>query len=337
MNRSNSASRLILPEEFMRNAIETPDINTYIHQRITIALQRGRIPWKVPVSHDPNCGLPCNVRTGGRYRGVNTLLLCDTYETLGYRSKWWGTAEEWRAVLADIEDDQEPTVIARYRENTGLQVDPGLVFNAAQVHGANEYRAMPDRALVANDEANFGLMGMLIEHHSPDIRFDVGNGRFGPDWNGYITPEPFHDHPNHRSGDYILMQSEGYFMSRADHFSVMLHELMHWSEVRTNWMHCMPVREFVAEAGMHILGLKLGVPHCFDEYNHRKWLRHWNHIFQKDESFFIWAMAQVDRACDFLLQPILQRTERVYHDPCLISPKVNFITGNDFMSFEPPS
>lgn len=75
------SSRLILPDEFdvrsCQNA-EPPDINRFIHQRLTVALQRGLIPWKLPVSHDPNCGLPANVRTGGRYRGVNTLLLCDT-------------------------------------------------------------------------------------------------------------------------------------------------------------------------------------------------------------------------------------------------------------------
>tara|TARA_R110002095_G_scaffold6094_3_gene12732 strand:- start:680 stop:1705 length:1026 start_codon:yes stop_codon:yes gene_type:complete len=335
--QSKPLTRLILPEDFHSKRCqsdEPPDINTFIQQRIKIALQRGRIPWKVPVSHDPNCGLPTNVRTGGRYRGVNTLMLCDTYETKGYRSKWWGTAEDWRAVHADVEDDQDPTVIARYRENAGLQVDPCLVFNAAQVPGAEEYKTMPKTALVANDEADFGLMGMLIEHHAPDIRIDVGNERFGSDWNGYITPEPFHDHPNHKSGDYILMQSEGKFHSRADHYSVMLHEMVHWSEVRTGWMHCMPVREFVAEAGMHILGLELGIPHCFDEYNHRKWLRHWNSIFYKDESFFIWAMAQVDRACGYLLQPILQGEERVYHDPCHIIPPVHFISGPDHMSFD---
>lgn len=63
MNWSKRPSRLILPEEFdagRHQAVEPPDINTFIHQRIKIALQRGRIPWKVPVSHDPNCGLPCN-------------------------------------------------------------------------------------------------------------------------------------------------------------------------------------------------------------------------------------------------------------------------------------
>jgi len=327
-------SRLILPDEFFSRSDSAPNINTFIHQRIKIALQRSRIPWKVPVSHDPNCGLPCNVRTGGRYRGVNTLLLCDTYETKGYRSKWWGTIEDWMEVRAEVKDGQEPTVIVQYRDVGS--VEPCLVFNAVQVSGANEFQAIPDTALVANDEADFGLMGMLIEHHNSDIRFDKGDGRFGPDWNGYISPEPFHNHPHHRFGDYILMQSEGKFPSRADHYSVMLHEMMHWAEVRTNWMHCMPVREFVAEAGMHLLGLELGVPHCFDEHNHRKWLRHWNPIFYKDELFFFWAMAQVDRACDFLLQPILQQEDRVYHDRSQISPKVNFITGPDFMSFDPP-
>lgn len=331
------STKLILPEDFHSERQQSevpPDITTFIHQRIKIALQRGRIPWKVPVSHDPNCGLPCNVRTRGRYRGVNTLLLCDTYRTHCYQSKWWGTAEDWAGAGATVKGDQEPTVIVSYRH--GYSVEPCLVFNAAQVQGANEYQAMPEKVLVANDEADFGLMGMLIEHHNPDIRFDVGDDRFGPDWNGYITPEPFHSHPNHRTGDYILMQSERKFYSRADHYSVMLHELVHWSEVRTGWMHCMPVREFVAEAGMHILGLELGVPHCFDEHNHRKWLRHWNPIFHKDELFFLWAMAQVDRACGYLLQPILQPEDRVYHDRCHISPKVNFITGPDFMSFEPP-
>ena len=332
--KSISLSRLILPDEFFSRPDSTPDVITYVHQRITIALQRGRIPWKVPVSHDPNGGLPCNVRTGGRYCGVNTILLCDTYETHGYRSKWWGTFEDWTAAGVSVKSGQEPTVIVRYCG--GDNVESNLVFNADQVQGAERYMAMPDTALVANDEADFGLMGMLLEHHAPDIRFDVGDERFGPDWNGYITPEPFHSHPNHRTGDYILMQSERHFHSRADHYSVMLHEMVHWSEVRTNWMHCMPIRELVAEIGMHVLGLELGVPHCFDEHNHRKWLSHWNPIFHKDETVFLWVMAQVDRVCDFLLQPILQQEERVYHDRCQISPRVNHITGPDFMSFEPP-
>lgn len=329
-------SRLILPDEFYRHRgkVEIPDINKFIHQRIKIALQLTRIPWRVPVSHDPNCGLPCNVRTGGRYRGVNTLLLCDTYRTLGYHSKWWGTAEDWSAIGAAVKEDQEPTVIAQYRSDASLQVDPCLVYNAAQVHGADQYQAMTETTIVANDEADFGLMGMLIEHHAPDVRYDIGDHENPPDSNVYRSPWPWHDFPDHESGDVILMQSEKHFRFKSDFYSVLLHELMHWAEVRTGWHHCIPVREFVAETGMHVLGLELGVPYNFDETNHRIWMKHWNTIFNKDESFFFWAMAQVDRACDFLLQPILHREPSDYHDPCNILPEVHFISGSDEMSFE---
>jgi antirestriction protein ArdC len=327
-------SRLILPDEFWDRSPSVPDISTFISQRITVALQRGRIPWKVPVSHDPNCGLPCNVRTGGRYRGVNTLLLCDTYHTKGYLNKWWGTAEDWASVGTAIKSGEEPTVIARYRD-AGCIVDPCLVYNAIQFHDADEYQVMlTDGAIVANDEADFSLMGILLEHHAPEIRYDVGDERFGSDWNGYISPEPFHDHPNHRNGDYILMQSERYFPFKSDFYSVMLHEIMHWTEVRTGWMHSLPVREFVAEVGMNILGLDLGVPHCLDSYNHYQWLKHWHSIFHKDETFFFWAMAQVDRACDYLLRPILEQECRVYHDEYSIAPPVKFTSGPDHMSFE---
>jgi len=336
-NHNFPPSRLILPDEFYgrrcQNA-DPPDINRFIHQRVKIALQLARIPWRIPVSHDPNCDLPCNVRTGGRYRGVNTLLLCDTYRTLGYHSKWWGTAEDWAAIGAAIKEGQEPTVIAQYRPDASRQVDPCLVYNAAQVHGADQYQAMPKTAIVANDEADFGLMGMLLEHHAPDVRYDVGDHNNPPDVNVYLSPNQWHDHPNHKYGDIILMQSEKHFPSKADHYSTLLHELMHWVEVRTGWFHCLPVREFVAEVGMHVLGLELGVPHSFDETNHRNWLRHWNPIFHKDESFFFWAMAQVDRACDFLLQPILHREPIDYHDPCHIAPPVHFISGPDQMKFE---
>lgn len=330
--------RLILPEEFLseRPPEKIPDIKTFIHQRIKIALDLGRIPWKVPVSHDPNCGLPHNIRSGRRYRGVNTLLLCDSYYTKGFRSKWWGTAEDWESLGHPIQAGEEPTVIAKYCDGGwSREIDHSLVFNAVQVHGAEEYQALLLDAIMADDEADFGLMGMLIEHHAPDIRYDDLNEELEPTWSGaYAPPNPWIKFPNHRSGDYILMRSIENFRSKADHFSTLLHEFIHWTEVRTTWMHCMPVREFVAEVGMHILGLELGIPHSMNPGNHRKWASYWNLIATKDRTFFLWAMSQVDRACDFLLEPILGRKQDYYHDPWCIVPSINHCTGADQMSFE---
>ena len=301
--------RLIFPQEFYDETWEreeTPCIIRFAHQRIKIALQTGRIPWKVPVSYDPNCGLPCNVRTKSRYRGVNTILLCDTLRTKNLRSKWWGTRGDWHSVGCCVNGDQEPIVIAMCHDDVGSQFAPALVYNAAQIEGAEHFRASLDKldALVVNDEADFGSIGRLLEYHAPDIRFDVGDENQSADWNGYVPPDPWLDHPNHKMGDYILMQSEQYFHSRADYYSILLHEMMHWAEVRTGWIDRMPAREFVAEAGMCILGLELGVPRTLCEFNHRKWLPYWTILCHEDEKFFFSMMAQVDRACDYLLSPL---------------------------------
>lgn len=225
-------------------------------------------------------------------------------------------------------------MIAKYLDDWSREIDHSLVFNASQIHGAEEYQALLLDGIVTDDEADFGLMGMLIEHHSPDIRYDADD-EMQATWTGaYAPPDPWIKFPNHRSGDYILIRSIEWFHSKADQFSTLLHELMHWTEVRTTWMHCMAVREFVAEVGMHILGLELGVPHSINSGNHRKWANHWGYIATKDNAFFLWAMSQVDRACDFLLEPILGRKQDFFHDPWCIVPSTNHYTGADQMSFE---
>lgn len=331
-------SKLILPEEFWEETDNPPEIKTLIHQRLAVALQKGRIPWQVPLLIDPNAGRPCNVRTLGRYRGVNTLLLCDTFCTKGYHSKWWGTAEDWESVGATVKNGQRPTVIAHYPE-IGYDIKPCQVYNVAQVKGADQFRvAKRTDMVVPSEEVDYGYMGMMMEHHAPDIRFNSDKEQEQqqlPIWNGkYFAPEPWHSFPKQNMGDFILMKSENHFRSKSDFYSVMLHEFVHWAEVRTEWFHCLPVREFVAEAGMHILGMELGIPYFIDAYSHHTWLAHWKVIFPQDETFFFWAMSQVDRVCDYLLGPVLHLEPEDYHDHYRIEPEINHLNGPDMMSFQ---
>lgn len=57
------------------------------------------------------------------------MLLCDTYHTDGYRSKWWGTEEDWNTIGATIRRDEVPTLIAHY-VGDGMVIEGRLVFNA---------------------------------------------------------------------------------------------------------------------------------------------------------------------------------------------------------------
>ncbi len=325
--------RLILPDDFLGRD-STPDIKLYVHQRVKAALGLGRTPWRIPVSYDPNCGLPHNVHTGGRYRGVNTILLCDTYKTKAYRSKWWGPKEDWAAVGGTVRAGEEPTIIVHYVGDADWSLEPRLVFNAAQVVGADKYQWTIKDHVVNHADADFGHMGQFMEFHTPRVLYDVGDENNPPDYIGYVPPYPWSKFPNHDTGDYIMMQSIERCCTKACHFSILLHEFVHWAEVRTGWMHCLPVREFVAEMGMHVLGLELGVPYTLDTHNRYKWQGHWNRIATKDGRFFLWATAQVDRVVDHLLKPIFHRDRSFYHDPWCVVPKVNRWPGEDGMRFE---
>lgn len=215
-----------------------------------------------------------------------------------------------------------------------MAIEERLVFNAHQVHGADHLRPTI-KEIVHHNEADFGLMGMVMEYHNPDVRYDEGDENHDADYIGYRPPHPWTEFPAHERGDYIMIQSIERCANKATHYSLMLHELTHWAEVRTGWIHCMPVREFVAEMAMHVLGLELGIPYAIDRYNRTYWRVHWARIFNQDDTFFLWATSQVDRVVFYLLEPILHRGPNFYHDPWCVVPPVNKWSGPDAMSFDP--
>lgn len=176
-----SQNRLIFPHDIVRRYEPEPivDLREFLHHQVNIALGLGRTPWEIPVAYDPNCGLPCNVRSGGRYRGINTILLCDTYHTHGFRSRWWGTEADWTSVGATVGPDQKPTIIAHFGGDDLVTLEERRVFNAQQVRGADHLVAII-KEVVLHEDADFGLMGMLSEHHSPTIKYDEGDDSIRP-------------------------------------------------------------------------------------------------------------------------------------------------------------
>lgn len=187
-------SRLILPDDFLRKEEQVVDVKHYLHKQVKIALGLGRTPWEIPVAYDPNCGLPCNVRTGGRYRGINIILLCDKYHTHGFRSKWWGTAEDWASMGATINRDEVPTIIAHFVGDDLVTLEERRVYCAHQVKRADQY-VSTIKEVVLHDDADFGMMGMLLEHHNPKIRYDQGDEFHPPDYNGYMSPQSWKHSP----------------------------------------------------------------------------------------------------------------------------------------------
>ncbi len=74
-----------------------------ITQTILEALKSGNLPpWRKPWVGRANTGLPTNIISNKRYRGINVLLLQLHQMRFGFSSKFYGTLKQWNSIAGRI-------------------------------------------------------------------------------------------------------------------------------------------------------------------------------------------------------------------------------------------
>ncbi len=265
-------------------------------EHISSTLRRGVIPWKNEIVNDKNSGLPLSISSREPFNPINTLLLQIASHRQGFAGRWWGTRSKWQEIGGIIDESTWPTFVLN--ANWSLLE----VFCVDQISGAriDGYRVRDD-SITNADDTDSSLIEELVESGGADVRIGVGDANHSAleDW--YVPPNPWVAFPFHTQGDYILLQRPELRLSLASHCHTLLHELVHWSEVRTNWIDEMPMRELVAEIGSGWLASKLGCPPCPCRVSHDKWLERWLWEISRDETYISRATEQARRACQFLM------------------------------------
>ena len=227
-------------------------IREEITAKIIEALEKGVKPWRRPWTVSPNSGRPMNFVSHRLYQGINPLLLELHSLRFNLRSKWYATYRQWqqlggqvKARPKDVEPGHWGASIILYRPFTKtVENDKGdqeehdymlmrtfVVFNADQVEGKIAERLQvkdePASGIVMPD---YGPAEELISATQADIRH-------GGDRAYYCRPIPNGSWPNHTSGDYICLPAKHRFDPVNAYYEVAVHELAHWSEIRTGWDH----------------------------------------------------------------------------------------------------
>ena len=79
------------------------EVRQSIANRILETLREGKtLPWKSPWVGHPNAGLPTNIMSEKRYRGINVLLLHLHQLRYGLKSKYFGTFNQWKGLAAYV-------------------------------------------------------------------------------------------------------------------------------------------------------------------------------------------------------------------------------------------
>ncbi len=264
------------------------------------ALNKGVRPWVKPWDSAAAFGLPLR-HTGVAYKGVNILALWGAAQTHNYGARHWLTFKQALALGGAVRRGERGQHVVFYSgggEGTDQHTDPPVapkravlrayvVFNAEQITGlpVHFYAPLLVRPIASETAlaARFARVPVAIEH---------GGAR------ACYSP----------ARDAIAMPPRHAFVSTAQYYATLLHELAHWTGHPTRLDRDLQPHiataayareELVAELTAAFLGAELGLPVDHVEC-HAAYIDSWLKLLDRDPSALLTAAGHAQRAADFL-------------------------------------
>jgi antirestriction protein ArdC len=260
--------------------------------------------WR-PCWQGMNGSFPTNAHTDAHYRGANVLNLWLSAGINGYQSGKWASYKQWQKMGYPVRKGERGTLVVFYKQIKSTDPeDKGYtllryshVFNADQVTDYVEdveFEPTP-KERIARCEHLFGHIGIEASiRHS-----DEGRAYF-----------------NIR-GDYVMMPRFNQFNTAENYYSVLAHELTHWtghkSRLDREFAHrgldkeTYAKEELVAEIGAAFLCAQLGIDNITRE-DHESYIKSWLKALKNDKSLIITAASKASAAVDYLLGVAEQNT-----------------------------
>ena len=281
------------------------ELATHITARLVAQIESGPGAWQMPWHRTPGVLDARNAATTNRYRGANTIVLAVTALDRSYPSRWWATYRQWTELgaqvlrgetatrvvkwipgrgTADTDDNEAET--ANNSDGRGLLVPRVYaVFNAAQVHGWTPTHQAPIDDIERDARA---------ERWIANTGAAIGYG---------------FDHACYRpSVDRIEIPAAQQFTSSVGFYSVVCHELVHWSGHTSRLARDLTGRfgsdayaaeELVAELGAAIACAHLDIASTGRD-DHAAYLAHWLRILKADPKALFAVAAKAQTAVDWL-------------------------------------
>lgn len=281
----------------------TRDVYSEVTNRILGQLEQGVRPWIKPWS-TAGFGVTRPRRfTGEHYRGINTLILWDAADRVGYSASTWVTFKQALEAGGHVRKGERGTTVvyastfSRTVEDqaTGDSLEAQIPFlKSYTVFNVEQCDDLPAE-LTAKPAATTELARIDAAEAFVDNTgaiFVPGGGR------AYYAP----------SADVVAMPPRQAFRSAEDWYSTLLHELVHWSGAQSRCNRTFGTRfgdtayareELVAELGASFLCADLGIE-AVPREDHASYLASWLEVLKNDKRAIFQAASLASASADYL-------------------------------------
>lgn len=272
---TNKEKRQIISDELLKGLTETS------------------APWRKPWVGHPNAGIPTKLSDEKPYSGINPLVLM----VKPFRSKWWGTMNQWNGKKCKVKKGQKASWITFYQpvtfknkededgnevvEKTFPILKSYKVFNAEQVEGD-----FVEGLLVTKEEytPNFQIAQDVVDKIEHKVLFGGNKAIYLP------------------KIDTIQIPNFNQFEKEEEFWATYFHELAHWSESRLEWTGTYAQNEMVAEISSAFIMATLNLPMSSCLENHKAYVRSWQKKMKENSNYIFEATKQAHKVVDFLLK-----------------------------------
>lgn len=273
-----------------------------ITNQIVSAIEEGaglyKMPWHRARADITN---PMNMTSGRSYRGLNVITLWMIAEAKQYQSGTWATYQQWQEKSAQVRKGEKSASVFFWKNlSEGRDTDQATtsdeegrarfvaraynVFNAEQVDGyeAPTVPTLSDAERIAKAEAFFAA-----------IPADIRDGNMAC----YVPSE-----------DRVEMIPFDRFREAKGYYSVLAHELTHWSGAKQRLNRDLSGRfrsesyameELVAELGAAFITGQLGLP-SEPRTDHAPYIASWLKVLKNDPRAIFTAACKAQAAADYL-------------------------------------
>lgn len=274
-----------------------------ITQQIADAIEAGAETYVMPW-HSAGASLECptNAVTGRTYRGLNILSLWIEADTAGFATSRWATYRQWASVGCQVRKGERGSPVFFWERRGTRSVDdpseggerrrPGFVAKSFTVFNASQVEGYKPTSAVGLSECERLACGEEF------IRSVGANIAFGGDRAFY---SPGHDR--------VQMPEFGQFRSPSNYYSVLTHELVHWSGAKMRLDrklgqrfgdHDYAMEELIAELGAAFVCAQLGIP-TEPRRDHAPYIASWLKALRSDPRAIFTAASMAQQAAEYLL------------------------------------